>query len=237
VVARLRALGVDTIDLLVASHNHADHIGGAPAVLSSFPVRYYLDNAYPATTLIQRRVLALVRRRGVTYLAPTARTISLGEATLRVIPPLPGVGGDGQNNRSVGILLERPRFRALMTGDSEVGLLEAWLASLDVPDVDVLKAAHHGARNGLTPAWLARTRPEVVVVSVGAGNQYGHPHAWALRHYGAGGRLVLRTDLDGEVLIAVAADGSYTVTSRRGAQTLGPDTAAARARTQRAPAR
>jgi competence protein ComEC len=216
VVRRLRALGVDSIDLLVASHNHADHIGGTDAVLDSIPVRFYLDNHLPATTRIQRRVLERVEREDVVYLAPRARRIALGSAWLNVIPPPErGVGG-GQNNHSVGILVEQGGFLALLTGDSEVEEIQALLARGSLPDVALLKAAHHGSRDGVTPAWLARTRPEVVVISVGAGNSYHHPHSSALRYYCAAKRRVFRTDRNGEVIARIAADGSYEVTPRRG---------------------
>jgi competence protein ComEC len=215
IVRRLRALGVDTIDLLVASHNHADHIGGADAVLDSIPVGFYLDNHIAANTRIQERVLERVGKKGVAYLAPTARRIALGSARLVVIPPPARVAGDGQNNHSVGIMVEQGGFLALLTGDSEVEEINALLARDSVPDVDLLKAAHHGSRNGVTPAWLARTRPEVVVISAGAGNSYGHPHATALRYYCASNRRVLRTDRNGEVTVTVEADGSYQVTPRR----------------------
>lgn len=211
VVARLRELGVESIDLLIASHNHADHIGGMDAVLDSIPVGSYMDNGHPATTRIQERVLARVEEGGVRYLEATPREISLGETLLRVIPAPEGVKGDEQNNRSITLLVERGEFRALLTGDSEVELLNALLAAAAAPDVDVLKAAHHGSRNGVTPAWLARTRPEVVVVSVGAGNSYGHPHEAAMRYYCAGGRRVYRTDLHGDVVVTVAEEGAYEV--------------------------
>lgn len=213
---RLRGLGVSSLDLLIASHNHADHIGGADAVLSRIPVRFYLDNGHPATTAIQSRVLGLVESRGVTYLQASARTFTLGDATIRIIPAPRGVGGDEQNNRSVVVLLERGTFKALLTGDSEVEEINALLRSANTPDVDVLKAAHHGSRNGVTPAWLARTKPEFVVISVGASNTYGHPHAAALRYYEAGGRRVLRTDRDGDVIFTVEPSGRYQTRTGRG---------------------
>jgi competence protein ComEC len=213
IVARLRELGVRSIDLLVASHNHADHIGGMDAVLDSFPVRSFLDNGHPATTRIQERVLERVEAKGVAYLRATPRAISLGDARLRVIPAPEGVGGDEQNNRSVSLLVERGDFQALLTGDSEVELLNALLERSPPPDVEVLKAAHHGSRNGVTPAWLARTRPEVVVVSVGEDNAYGHPHPAALRYFCAGGRRVFRTDQAGDVVVRVAPAGGYEIGS------------------------
>jgi competence protein ComEC len=215
IVRRLRALGVDTIDLLVASHNHSDHIGGADAVLDSIAVGFYLDNHLPATTRIQERVLERVEKKGVAYLAPTARRIALGTARLVVIPPPAGGSSEEQNNHSVGILVEQGGFLALLTGDSEVEEINALLARDTLPDVDVLKAAHHGSRNGVTPGWLARTRPEVVVISAGAGNSYGHPHAAALRYYCTANRRVFRTDRNGEVTVTVAADGGYGVAAAK----------------------
>jgi competence protein ComEC len=214
-VARLRALGVDTIDLLVASHNHSDHIGGSDAVLDAFPVRFYLDNGFPANTRTQQRVLDRVERKKVTYLAPTRRTIGLGSASISILPLPPLPADRGQNNHSVPILVREGGFLALLTGDSEVDEINALLARDSIPDVDLLKAAHHGSRNGVTPAWLARTRPEVVVISAGAGNSYGHPHLAALRYYCAGKRSVFRTDRNGEVTVRVDADGGYRVTPRR----------------------
>jgi beta-lactamase superfamily II metal-dependent hydrolase len=68
-----------------------------------------------------------------------------------------------------------------------------------IGDADVLKAPHHGSRTGFIPSWLARTRPEVVAISVGAGNTYGLPDEDALAAYGEGGRAVLRTDLNGDI--------------------------------------
>ena len=218
IAARLRELGVDTVDVLIASHNHADHIGGADAVLEQLPVRFYLDNGYPATTRIQAKVLGLVEQQGVTYLQASDRALSLGDAQLRIIPPPPVAGGTGdadQNNRSVVVLVERGTFRALLSGDSETPEINALLEDGAVAEVDVLKAAHHGSRNGVTPAWLARTRPKVVVISLGAGNSYGHPHAQAMRYYCAGGRQVLRTDLDGDVVFRIDPSGAYTVHAAR----------------------
>ena len=216
VATQLKRLGVKSLDLLVASHNHADHIGGADAVLESIPVRFYLDNGYPATTQIQRKVLGLVKQKKVQYLRATPRTISLGDATLRIIPAPPGAAGDEQNNRSIVVLVERGSFRALLSGDSEVEELAALLKLAPIPDVDVLKAAHHGSRNGVTPAWLATTKPEVVVISLGEGNSYGHPHPAALRYYQAGNRQVYRTDQHGWVAIKVDPQGRYTIETEKG---------------------
>ncbi len=212
--AALRERGVTAIDLLVASHAHADHIGGMTAVLEAFPIRFYMDNGIPHTSIIYRRLLeALQPRPEIKYLNADSRTITLGDATLEVLsaapfPPssaiaelavetatdslpdapadtAPWIAADDQNNRSIGLILRLGSFAAFFSGDSEVEQL-TWLLRKDaVPDITLLKAPHHGSRNGVTLEYLEVARPEVVVISVGDGNVYGHPHPEALELYGA----------------------------------------------------
>jgi len=223
VVARLRELGVEKLDLLLASHNHSDHIGGMDAVLDSLPVRNYLDNGHPAGTDIQKRILRRLEEKSVTYLEATPRTVSLGDTRLRIVPSPVRERGDEQNDRSVVVIVERGRFRALLSGDSEEPEIRALLApGTDLPDVDVLKAAHHGSHNGVTREWLARLRPEVVVISAGKANNYGHPHREALQLYCTEGRQVLRTDLHGEVVVEVSAGGAYATWAEGDARAVEP---------------
>jgi beta-lactamase superfamily II metal-dependent hydrolase len=199
---------VDTVDLVVASHADADHIGGLEAVLWTVPVRYYLDNGRPHTTATYRSLMRTVERSQVTYLAPVARTITLGSVTLRVLPPPDGPGE--QNDASVGILIEYGEFRALLVGDAEQDELHHFL-QLGIPPVSVLKASHHGARNGVTPAWVAATNPRVVVISVDQDNAYGHPDPWALRYYEAKADAIFRTDRDGALWLTASRDGTFRV--------------------------
>ena len=208
VVPYLQAHHYDTLDLIVASHNHTDHIGGMADVLASTVVRSYLDNGIPHTTTTYQRTLRAVEANGALYLQATARTITVGSARLRVLPP-PSRQVD-QNNGSVGILLEYGQFRALLTGDSEQYELDYWLQHDSVPRVTVVKVAHHGSGNGTTAAWVQATRPQVAVISVGAGNTYGHPSPQAVEQWSAGARLY-RTDRDGAVIIEAKRDGSYIV--------------------------
>jgi competence protein ComEC len=212
IMVQLQTLGIDTIDLVVASHNHTDHIGGMTAVLSGTVVRYYLDNAVPYTTATYQRTIQAVAASGAQYLRPTARTITLGAAQLRVLPPPPS--GD-QNNSSVGVLVQYGEFRALLTGDSELYELQHWLSHDSVPRVHVLKVAHHGSGNGTSTAWVQATRPQVAVISVGARNSYGHPSPGVIRQWESAGARVHRTDLEGTVLVFANKDGSFVVTTAR----------------------
>ncbi len=210
VVPLLRQLGVERIDLLVATHPHADHIGGMAGVIESLPVRFYMDNGDPHTTQTYRRLIAaLDARPEITYLEAVPRTISLGSASIEVLPLLPR-GTAGINDRSVALVVRFGDFMAFLSGDSEVRQLSHLVGQRAVPDVALLKAAHHGSDNGFTWEFLRAARPEVVVISVGR-NGYGHPRAEALAAYSGVGAAVLRTDLHGHVEVRGYGDGRHDI--------------------------
>jgi beta-lactamase superfamily II metal-dependent hydrolase len=206
---RLHDQGIDTLDLVVASHNHADHIGGMAEVLRSLVVLNYLDNGVPYETAAARAVRRLVRERGIRYLAAERRVLALGSVRLVVLSSPPGDGE--QYLESVGLLVEYGKFRALFTGDSEVAELEHWLAADSIPTVTLLKAAHHGSANGVTERWARATRPAVVVISVGVGNSYGHPAPEVVALWCRLGAAVYRTDSSGSIEVRGGADGQAAV--------------------------
>jgi competence protein ComEC len=163
----------------------------------------------------------------------------MGDATVRILPSPVAGPRVAQNDHSVVVTVERGAFRALLTGDSQKRELAALVRGKAVADVDVFKAPHHGSRTGVLGAFLARAQPEVMVISVGEGNPFGHPHAEALAAYQVPGRTVLRTDRDGDVVVTVDAVGCYEVRSARsGAAVLargGPAACAARAQEETRP--
>jgi competence protein ComEC len=210
VAAILLNAGIDTLDLVVASHAHADHIGGMSEVFSAFVVRAYLDNGIPYTTATYARTLASVENEaGMQYFQPTDRKITVGSVTIRVLPP-PQID-HSQNNNSVGLLVEYGRFRALYTGDSEQAELSQWLRDGRVSQVTLVKAAHHGSGNGVTNELVAATSPAIVLISVGSRNRYGHPSPEVEQLWKAANARVYRTDQVGEIEIKASRDGSFTV--------------------------
>jgi len=209
-VPALKELGVEEIDLLVATHPHADHIGGMVDVINSIPVRFYMDNGQPHTTATYQNLISTLQQRtDITYLAAEPRTITLGSAEIEVLS-LPLVNSTNLNNRSVGLVLRYGSFLVFLSGDSEVQELSFWVQHGLVPDVTVLKAPHHGSHNGFTSEFLQAAQPEVVVISVGT-NSYGHPRPEALQAYSSVAEVVLRTDHDGQVTIVGYKDGRYEV--------------------------
>ena len=211
IVPLLRELGVEQIDIMVATHPHADHIGGMAGVIESIPVRFFMDNGAPHTTATYRGLIAALQARpGITYLEATPRTISLGSATLEVLPLLPR-GTTEHNDRSIALVLRFGDFTALLSGDSEVRQLTHLVGLGVVPELTLLKAAHHGSDNGFTWGFLQAARPRVVVISVGRNNSYGHPRRAALEAYAATARETFRTDLHGHLQVRGYGNGSYVV--------------------------
>lgn len=212
----LRRLDVDEVPLVVLTHFHADHVDGLAGVLDGRAV-----GAIETTRLMDppqgvTGVVATARTAGlVPQLAPYGVTRTIGEATLQVLwprPDSPSEGpGDGStaNEASVVLVAEVRGVRLLLSGDIEPEGQAALARSYPGLRVDVLKLPHHGSRYQDLD-FLRSLGASVVLVSVGADNDYGHPSSETLDPMAATGARVLRTDLDGDVLV-VERDGELSV--------------------------
>ena len=159
IVQYLEEEGVDSLVAAIVSHNHDDHIGGMDAVLYSYPVGLYLSNGRAPENQNAENVAQLIEEKQIAHPPPPWAPILLGDVRITVFPSSLRPNESDENNHSLGVLVERGRFKALMTGDSQEEELSGWLKSRRIPDVDVLKAAHHGSRNGVIPGWLNVTKP------------------------------------------------------------------------------
>lgn len=220
----IRQYEVKRLDAVVASHWDSDHITGLVPAVALFKPRVFVNNGVAATTQVAAKltnVVTLAGSQGVLAQGQD-RVINLGAVKVTVMAPPTGVKKDEQNVNSVGLLLQFGTFRALMTGDSETTETAGWLKKYPagfLGPIDVYKSIHHGAANGDNTRWLAAVRPRNVVISVGP-NNYGHPTKSALDLYQKAGARVWRTDLQGTITVSVKPDGSYTVGTEKGKQTL-----------------
>jgi competence protein ComEC len=218
-LAHLERVGVTSLELVIASHNHADHIGGLAAALERYRPRFVLENGIPHTTRTYERFLRAVADAGSQLLAPSRRVILLEPVRLTVIPP-PGEAPMGHNDNSVGLLIEYGEFRATLLGDSGPAQQHWWIEHHGdlLGPVHVHKASHHGSARGDTPEMLRSLRPAAVVIGAGADNRYGHPTDAALALYRDVGATVYRTDRHGSVTVEAGRDGVSVITFRPGSE-------------------
>ncbi|HVH12259.1 MAG TPA: MBL fold metallo-hydrolase, partial [Longimicrobium sp.] len=178
------------------THPHADHVGGAAAVLRGMEVEQVIEPGLPLGSSVYLETLRAVEERGVEWAAARQdRTLQLDGVELRFLwPPADIAGSDDPNDVSAVVHVRYAGFSALLTGDApawvEARLVARYGAALRA---DVLKAGHHGSRTSSSGAFLDAVRPELVVVSAGARNDYGHPHREVLRRLDAREIEVART--------------------------------------------
>jgi competence protein ComEC len=201
------------ISAMIVSHAHADHVGGATAVLDRFHAGIVIEPGRPFADPAYYRFLDEVAADGVPWHPghPGEHFVldSVSFSLLHPDPSWPGLGED-LNEDSLVLLLEYRGFRALFPGDAGL-VAEAWLKGR-VGHVALLKVGHHGSRGATGDAWLEELHPSVGVISVGH-NNYGHPAPATLARLRAHQVDVRRTDQDGEV--DVTTDGrTMTVRSR-----------------------
>ena len=208
-VEMLEELGVERLDLMIASHADFDHIGGLVRAAEQFTPRVFIDNSLPHSTQAYENLLLAIDQAGSEYLDPSHRRIRLGEVELEILPP--PLQTSDQNSNSVGVILRYGNFRSFIPGDATHAQQDWWLEqhSDSLSPVTIYRAAHHGSSTGDDLAFLQRLEPDIIVVSVGANNPYGHPHAESMRNYQQSGARILRTDEVGHISVAVSASGYF----------------------------
>lgn len=204
----LRELRVRSVPFLVLTHFHADHVGGLAGVLRHRNVGTVYVTALADPLMMARWVDAELGTRGTTVMAFPGR-FTVGEVTFQCVWPRRFIHGQGSdaNNASVALLVRTRGASFLLPGDAEPAAQDAMLAGIG--PVDVLKVAHHGSAYQ-SPAFANRTHPHFAVMSVGEGNDYGHPSPLTIALYQSVGSVVLRTDRDGSIAFRVASDGTVT---------------------------
>ena len=210
VVAYLRNASVDDIDVMLASHNDADHIGGLVDVLeiNDIPVRQVLYNGYDADTDLFRAFATAAAQEGAPLQAAQfPASYSWGLMAAEVLNPPPGLPANvTQNGASVLVLITYGDTKLLFPGDIETGG-EAQVLSRDTPvAAQVLKVAHHGSDSSTSPDFLAAVLPTDAVISVGSGNPYGHPDQEVLDSLEALGVEIWRTDINRNIYLS--SDGT-----------------------------
>lgn len=203
-VKELKKLGIRKIDILVATHPHSDHIGGMRQVLSNFPVGKVWDSGFIHGSPLQNIFYRMIKDKNLSFGRPKRGfSEKMGDAVVEILAPsrlIRGTKRDANNNCLV-LKIAYGNTDFLMLADME---REQYTTIKPLPQATVLKAAHHGSRNGTNMSLLKEVGPSVIILSYGKNNDYGYPHKEVTRAISA--LDITRLDTKGGT-IEIVSDG------------------------------
>jgi len=211
----LRNQGIEVLDYIIATHPHTDHIGGLIEVIQTFEVKNVYMPKVSHTTATFRDLLLAIQAKG----------LGVHSAKTGVVLPVKGVEAyfvspshddySGLNNYSAVLCLEYDNITLLFMGDAEEEVEHEILSNYPALSVDILKAGHHGSRSSSSESFISSISPEVAIIMCGQGNRYGHPHQSTLEMFARNDVQILRTDLNGTIVVQTNGE-TFTVSTEKG---------------------
>ena len=210
IVSYIKNMQYESIDYVVATHPHDDHIGGMADVLNSFEIgkMYMPKQAHPISAF--ENMLDVIENKNIDlYTAKAgANIMTSGNISIDILAPFAD-SYSNLNNCSAVVRITYGKTVMLFTGDAEQ-VIETQLLDSGI-DADVLKVGHHGAGSSSATSFIKRVSPDVAVISVGEGNSYGHPHADTLAILSEVGAKIYRTDEQGTIVVTADQNKKITV--------------------------
>lgn len=216
----LKEQGVTILDVVIGTHPHADHIGGMQQVLSNYEVgTYYMPDAVNETKMFENLIDALDAQNISVKKAVGGENAFIewdDQVEIRILSPLADVTYDDLNDASVVCRVRFGDTSILLTGDAERYAEKAALKELPASYFrsTVLKVGHHGSNSSTSAAFLDAVGPEAAVASLGANNEYGHPHEEVVQALKSADIPFYRTDVSGTIHITM--DGAkYSIETEK----------------------
>ena len=202
----------DTIDYMILTHPHEDHIGGAVKIINNLQVKNVIMTDASNDVVTFSRLIGVIEDSGVRVIeAQVGNTYNVDGIGLRILAPLADL--DDFNEYSVVTRVEYGDVSMIVTGDAESGseelMLEAYTSG--ELDADLIKLGHHGSNTSSTSEFLAAVSPKWAIASCGLDNPYGHPHQQTLERARELGIPVLRTDEMGTIVFATDGEDLWLV--------------------------
>lgn len=214
IIERLDAYDVDNLDLVIATHPHADHIGGLDEVMKAIPTQQVFMSNLPYDTRQFNQMLDIIEEQDIPVTIPdVGDQYQLSGITLTFLSPDPNEDYDDTNEYSLVCIAQGTFGNVYLGGDTEIHNEEFMLNSR-LPDVDIYKASHHGSTTSNSAEFVRALSPEYGIIQCGDDNDYGHPHREIITLFNDMGMDIHRTDLHGEIVALIASDG-ITITRER----------------------
>jgi competence protein ComEC len=220
VVKYLHENGIQSLECLIFTHPHPDHIGGAFFISQMVNSRKIYDNGQDLSQLAEsfdlyRWYEELVRGNESYEVLESGDKFLVDGVRFRIIwPPCPFVFSDFNAN-SLVVMVEYKKFRCLLAGDlTKAGENELLKRGIDLK-ADILKVARHGNKDASSEEFLRAISPSISIISVNKNNIRGYPSEEILRRLKDLGVKIYRTDLDGNITITIEDSGRYSIETEK----------------------
>lgn len=203
----LKYQGIQSIDWLIMTHGDADHIGGLKAVVNQFSVKHVIRNHASLQGSMETELMDCFRQQNIPVLIPkTGKEWELEPGIKwQFLYPSEKSGEENHgNDSSLVFLMTVYGKKVLMTGDVEQAGEQEIMRQWNLPQIDLLKVAHHGSRTSSGEKWLQSIQPRMAVISVGRNNRFGHPSPEVLNRFKKRGVDIWRTDQDGAITVTIS---------------------------------
>ncbi|MCZ0704434.1 beta-lactamase superfamily II metal-dependent hydrolase [Natronobacillus azotifigens] len=215
VTTYLQSQSIENIDILVGTHEHADHIGQMDDVINHFQVEEVWMSGGIATSNTFERVMTAIEQSDVSYDEPrTGDVYDLGPVTIEILHP--STLQNDPNNNSISMKLTYGNVSFILTGDAYQSDEQSMINQGFQLDADVLKLGHHGSNTSTSTAFLTAVSPKIAIYSAGAENSYGHPHGEVIDRVNSHGINLYGTDVHGTIIVETDGNGINVSTNKDG---------------------
>ncbi|ACB85997.1 stalk domain-containing protein [Natranaerobius thermophilus] len=207
VVTYLEELEINEIAKVVATHPHADHIGGLTDIYKNFEVDVTYDSGYEHDTQTYQEYYDLANKNSDFQIARTGDTLDLSCLEAEFIYPPEGKGEAEEvevHDLNLILNINYGKQSILLTGDAEIPAEKEIIANhSELLPSDILKVGHHGSETSTSEDFLEIVDPEAAVIQVGEDNRYDHPHDEVLSRLEDNGAKIYRNDYHGNIVITI----------------------------------
>ncbi len=206
-ISYLKKYKIKKLDYLIASHPHEDHIGSMDDIVNKFYIEEFIMPKVLTTDKNFSNLVNALKSKDLTIKTINDNIkIQLSEDNYIDFLWTGNISDDNLNNHSIVIKYINKNTSFLFTGDMEEEVENILLSSKKSLESTVLKVAHHGSKTSSSKGFLSKINPRIAVISCGMGNDFGHPNKNTLKALENLNSKILRTDINGNIIIKTNSD-------------------------------